>query len=187
MGGVPTLNARTYFPNAGNIHPEADTGNTATVKQRNYLYSSIYAGDRVTLNPNVSDTGTIKENNWQLSSAPIPRPFNCAVAPYLNRVFLVFNLIKDSSTGATWVYLNLTPIFVLHNPYNVALTINPTGGHSALALTFSDWDQWMFRVTRKTYVYPKRNIYDEIQRTPSLSPTPEPRRLLPFRRWQRGQ
>lgn len=166
VGGVPTLNARTYFPNAGNIHPEADTGNTATVKQRNYLYSSIYAGDRVTLNPNVSDTGTIKESNWQLSSAPIPRPFNCAVAPYLNRVFLVFNLIKDSSTAGTTVYLNLTPIFVLHNPYNVALTINPTGGHSALALTFSDWDQWMFRVTRKTYVYPKRNIYDEIQRTP---------------------
>jgi len=166
VGGVPTLSARTYFPNAGNIHPEPDNGNNATIKQRNYLYSSIYAGDRVTLNPNVSDSGTITETGWSQASAPIPRPFNCAVAPCLERVFLVFNLIKESSPAGTTVYLDITPAFVLHNPYNVALTCQPGTGNSALSLTFSEWDKWLFRLTRKTYVYPLRRPFDEIQTSP---------------------
>lgn len=166
VDGVPTLSARTYFPNAGNLHPEPDNGNSATIKQRNYLYSTIYAGDRVGLNPNVTDIGAISEPGWSQAAAPIPRPFNCAVAPYLERVFLVFNLIKETSATGTTVYLDITPAFVLHNPYNVALTCQPTDGNSALSLTFSEWDKWLFRVVRKTYVYPLRNPFDEIQSTP---------------------
>lgn len=166
VGGVPTLSARTYFPNAGNLHPGPDTGDESTVRQRNYLYAATYAGDRVTLDPNVTDLGTIAEAGWKLDPAPVPRPFNCAVAPYVERVFLVFNLIKESSRYGTTVYLNLTPVFVLHNPYNVALSIKPPTGQSAFALTFSDWQDWVFRVNRRTYVYPKDNSFDEIQPTP---------------------
>ncbi len=165
-GGLPTLNARTYFPNAGNLHPHPDNGDDATVKQRNYLYAATYSGDRVTLNPNVTDVGTIAETGWNLASARVPRPFNCAVAPYVERVFLVFNLIKETTRRGVTVYLSLTPVVVLHNPYNVALSIRPTPGDSALALTFSDWDRWTFRVTRRTFVYPKDNPYDEIQPSP---------------------
>jgi hypothetical protein len=163
VDGVPTLNARTYFPNAGNIHKGPDNGDSATIKQRNYLYSSIYAGDRVNLNPNITDIATIAESGWPQASAPIPRPFNCAVAPYLERVFLVFNLIKETSSKGTTAYLDITPVFVLHNPYNVALTCQPADGQSALSLTFSEWNSWLFRVVRRTYVYPVRNPFDEIQ------------------------
>ncbi len=166
VGGVPTLNARTYFPNAGNLHTRPDNGNDATVRQRNYLYAAAHSGDRVTLNPAVTDVGVIAESGWKLDPAPIPRPFNCAVTPYVERVFLVFNLIKETTRGGITVYLSLTPVVVLHNPYNVALTIRPTPGDSALALTFSDWDRWMFRVTRRSYVYAQDNPYDEIQPTP---------------------
>jgi hypothetical protein len=164
VGGVPTLQARTYFPNAANLHPEPDDGNPATVRQRNYLYATTYAGDRFTLNPNATDVGVIAEANWKLNPAPIPRPLNSAATPYVERVFLVFNLIKETNrSGGVTVYLSLTPIFVLHNPYNVALTIKPPTGSSALALTFSDWQDWMFRVTRRTYVYMKDNPFVEIQ------------------------
>ncbi len=165
-GGIPTLNARTFFPNAGNLYPHPDNGNDGTVKQRNYLYAATYSGDRVTLNPNVTDVGSIVESGWNLPAAPIPRPFNCAVAPYVERVFLVFNLIKETTRRGVTVYLSLTPVVVLHNPYNVALSLRPTPGDSALALTFSDWDRWNFRVTRRTFVYARDNPYDEIQPAP---------------------
>lgn len=165
VGGMPTLSARTYFPNAGNIHPEPDNGVNATIKQRNYLYSAIYAGDRVTLNPNVSDSGTITEPGWTQASAPIPRPFNCAVTPYLSRVFLVFNLVKITNPEGVGLAMQITPVFVLHNPYNVALSSSASGGNSSLTLSFREWDRWIFKITRKTYVYPWRNPYDEIQRT----------------------
>ena len=161
VGGVPTLHARTYFPNAGNLHPGPDTGDDATVRQRHYLYASTYAGDRVTLNPNVTDVGTIAEPGWNLASAPIPRPFNCAVTPYVERVFLVFNLIKVTFPNGIGLGFQLTPVVVLHNPYNVALTLAPENGDSALCLSFSQWRNWDLRIDRETHFYPAGQPFDQ--------------------------
>ena len=162
--GVPSLQARTLFPNAGNIHTMSDTSPTdnTTLRQRQYLYSSIYVGDRVTLNPNVTDLGKIDEPNsgansnlakWQQDPAPIPRPVNCAASPYVYRVFLVFSFSKTTVTATPAKYnygLNVTPVVVLHNPYNVKLKSTPPSGYSALALTFTEWNNWKFSVTQET-------------------------------------
>ena len=162
--GVPSLQARTLFPNAGNIHTMSDTTPTdnTTLRQRQYLYSSIYTGDRVTLNPNVTDLGKIDEPNsgansnlskWQQDPTPIPRPVNCAASPYVYRVFLVFSFSKTTVTATPAKYdygLNVTPVVVLHNPYNIKLKSTPGTGHSALALTFTEWNNWTFSVTQTT-------------------------------------
>ncbi len=166
--GVPTLHARAFFPNAGNLHPGPDNNSAHSIRHRQYAYSAIYSGDRQGLDPNASDLVNIDEaaRGWRARQVAIPRPFNCAVAPALQRVFLVFSLTKQSSRQGTTVYLNVTPMFVLHNPYNVALTGRTLDGGSALALSFSEWNGWLFRVNRRTFVYPKGRPYDEIQDTP---------------------
>ena len=148
--GVPILNARSFFPNAANLHPGPDNSSAHSIRHRQYLYSAIYSGDRLGLDPNVKDIGTIDESTrkWRAPSVALPRPFNCAVAPVLERVFLVFSLVQRDAKKDEEVRLNMMPIVVLHNPYNVALTGRPQDGDSALVLSFSEWAGWNFRVTR---------------------------------------
>lgn len=146
--GTPTLKARTFYPNASRLMPPTANGDPNNVRQSTYSYSLTYNADHATLNPQASDFG----NFWNLGTQPIPRPINVAATPYIHRVMMVFSInLETFPNGGAAIYFNLTPIVVVHNPYNVAMTFaarNGGNGNYALAVSFTNWDQWIFRYRR---------------------------------------
>jgi len=168
--GQPTLRARASYPNARGMYPNnASTGNTDNIRNEIPVYSDAFAGDqKTTVNPNVNDTySTSTAGSFVTVIVPgpptttttnraIPRPTNIAVTPYVQRASLVFSMnIEYYMSGGADLWLNLTPIVVVHNPYNVALTWKDTSGSSSstarfAALDFTDWQNWTFRFTRYT-------------------------------------
>ncbi|MEY4306719.1 MAG: hypothetical protein RJA95_87, partial [Verrucomicrobiota bacterium] len=168
--GQPTLRARATFPNARAMYPNKGSANKVdNIRNEIPVYSDVFAGDApTTLNPNVNDT-------YSSSSLPsfvtvnvpgpptpssndraVPRPVNQAITPYIQRASLVFSVnIEYYANGGADLWLNLTPIVVVHNPYNVAMTWkDPTGASNGnaryAALNFTDWETWNFRFTRYT-------------------------------------
>ncbi|MFM9147517.1 MAG: hypothetical protein ACKORI_05250, partial [Verrucomicrobiota bacterium] len=102
--GPPVLRARAHFPNvislAGNIN--------ASTAHYGHLYNRM-------------DT---TEDMWAsetLRGTPAPLPTKPGVTPYVARQQLVFGLVDAGGE----LRLVLSPVTVLHNPYNVALRRRP--------------------------------------------------------------
>lgn len=158
--GSPSLFARTFFPNVNSLYPTPVSGTDLTVRDRMSTYSDTFAGDQKSpFNPTSNDTGTISG----YASRLVPRPVNCAITPYIQRVLMVFSVNYDTfTTGGAAIWLNLTPIVVIHNPYNVALTLQPptTSGadNYSLAISFAEWNQWTFNYTRYPVSGPKKSF-----------------------------
>lgn len=145
--GTPTLKARTFYPNASRIMPPTANADPNNVRQSTYSYSLTYNADHATLNPQAADFG----NFWNLGTQPVPRTLNVAATPYIHRVQMVFSVNLASFSNGMAIYFNLTPIVVVHNPYNVAMNFtsrNNGVGNYALSVSFTDWDQWIFRYKR---------------------------------------
>ncbi len=161
--GTPSLNARTLWPNVSAAHPNGTPANTGlpnnSIRDRLYGYSDIYNGDLpAPINPNTSDflsgdTGKI-----------ITRPLNVAASPYLQKLSLAFSVNKmqwfettsfrigrtlyTMTTETIDIRLNVTPIVVVHNPYNVAMTWSPANGGTnnyGACVSVSDMSGWLFR------------------------------------------
>ncbi|MFM2211060.1 MAG: hypothetical protein RL639_254, partial [Verrucomicrobiota bacterium] len=166
---IPTLNARTLWPNVAAAHPSgppADSGlPNNSLRNRIYGYSDLYDGDLPTpIDPNVSDL--LNGDAGRL----ITRPLNVAATPYVHRVSLAFSVNKMQWFGPWITYrvgrqvyrwreetidlrLNITPIVVVHNPYNVRMAWRPGSGPTgspnkrpfAAAISLSDLNNWWFR------------------------------------------
>lgn len=166
--GVPSLRARSLYPNAGSIHTMAFDGDDDGLRRSQYLYAGAHNADHADLNPAVSDNGNIFGTDYR----PIPRPFACAASPYVDRTTLVF----DVSQGGGWITLNVTPFVVLHNPYNVAIECPASVGEASHVFSYSDWDEWklIMRVTRYgvtySYEHPLGDYYKRMGLRNSTTP-----------------
>ena len=168
--GTPTLRARASYPNARGMYPnKSGFNNIDNLRNEIPVYSDAFAGDLPsTINPNVNDTYSATSlpsfvtvnvpgpPTTSTTNRAIPRPTNIAVTPYVQRASLVFSInIEYYLSGGADLWLNLTPIVVVHNPYNVAITWKDTTGASNgnaryAAIDFTDWQNWTFRFTRYT-------------------------------------
>lgn len=165
---TPTLQARTLWPNAATARPSGPPGDSGLPNNsrfnRTYAYSDLYNGDLPTpINPNASDY--LNGDTGRL----VTRPLNVAATPYVQRVTLAFSVNKMHwfvwkriRWGKSWVWveeewvdirINITPIVVVHNPFNVRMAWQPkptSGGTSnseafAAAVSISDLRGWKFR------------------------------------------
>lgn len=167
--GTPTLRARTLWPNVAAAHPAGTPASSGlpnnSLRNRLYGYSDVYDGDLPaagTNNPNANDYRNGSTSNI------VTRPLNVAATPYLHRVTLAFTVNKMQYWDWTlirrgklsywswdeWIdiRLNITPIVVIHNPFNVRMTWTPgaaSGGANktpyAAAIGFADMADWKFR------------------------------------------
>ena len=165
--GIPSLIARPLWPNVAAAHPSgppADSGLPNNgIRNRIYGYPDVYDGDLPSsIDPNASDL--LNGDSGRI----ITRPLNVAATPYVQRVSLAFSVNKmqwfvwkSVRIGKTLVWyqeewvdirLNITPIVVVHNPYNVRMTWTPAGSGAsangqpyAAAISFSDLSGWLFR------------------------------------------
>ena len=120
---VPTLRARTHFPNTISL-AASGYGGTAHYSHR---FNRMDSGE----NYLVRDFVNGKE---------APRPVKVSVTPYVARQLLVWGLMEDGD-----LRLTLSPITVLHNPYNVAVRLSKepnTADTAAMRLSFRAWDNW---------------------------------------------
>lgn len=165
---IPTLQARTLWPNARVARPSGPPGDSGLPNNsrfnRTYAYSDLFNGDLPTpINPNASDY--LNGDRGRL----ITRPLNVAATPYVQRVTLAFSVNKMHwfvwkriRWGKNWVWVeeewvdirvNITPIVVVHNPFNVRMAWQPkpdaTGSPNAeafaTAISVSDLEGWKFR------------------------------------------
>lgn len=167
--GTPTLRARTLWPNVAAAHPSGTPASSGlpnnSLRNRLYGYSDVYDGDlpaSSSNNPNANDYRNGDTNNI------VTRPLNVAATPYLQRVTLAFTVNKmqywdwtEIQRGKFWYWswdewvdirVNITPIVVIHNPFNVRMTWTPGTASSganktpyAAAIGFSDMADWKFR------------------------------------------
>lgn len=169
---TPTLLARALWPNVAAAHPNGKPSNSGlsnnSLRNRIYGYSDIYNADQSTtsgtpINPNASDllngdTGRI-----------VTRPLAVSATPYVQRISLAFSVNKmqwfewkQIKIGKNiWWYqvetvdlrINITPIVVMHNPYNVRMTWQPDASTPrstvkrpyGVALSVADIAGWKFR------------------------------------------
>lgn len=120
--GSPTLRARTHFPNTVSLAGQVN----ASTAHYGHLYN------RMDTNEDMWAYDTIR-------GTPAPLPTKPGVSPYVARQLLVFGLVDSGGE----IRLVLSPVTVLHNPYNIALRISPMqNGDAAMRLSFRFWDQW---------------------------------------------
>ncbi|MEI6794481.1 MAG: hypothetical protein WCL05_04510 [Verrucomicrobiota bacterium] len=119
----PELNARAHYPNAVALAVSA-------YGDRNH-YGRFY--DR-------ADAAGDFLNATTVNGLYPPKPTKVAVSPYVCRQMLVWGL-QDGGGGA--LRLTITPIVVLHNPYNVALRLARDSSSletTAMRLSFRNWE-----------------------------------------------
>jgi hypothetical protein len=137
--GIPTIYARPVYPNTvalsksnypttiahySQIYNRTDSprksykglGNINNASNWSNDFNSYTSHDMVWIRQ-PSQTGYYNGTKSSLFNRPIP--IKVAVQPYIARQQLIFGLIKDSDD----IYLTITPVTVLHNPYNVALKL----------------------------------------------------------------
>ena len=71
------------------------------------------------------------------------KPLKVGATPYIARQVMVLGLQKDAGR----LRLVLSPITVLHNPYNVAMRLTPelATETSAMRISFRYWNEWVIR------------------------------------------
>ena len=119
---APELNARAHYPNSVALAASA-------YGDRSH-YGRFY---------NRADAAVDFLNASSINGLTPPRPTKVAVAPYVARLLLVWGL--QESAGR--LRLTVSPVIVLHNPYNVALRLardNVSSENSALRLSFRNWE-----------------------------------------------
>ena len=168
---LPELRARTFWPNAAVSRPSGnpeDSGNHDNgIRNRAYSYSDVYNGDLESpINPNASDF--LKGDKGRL----VTRPLHVAATPYIHRTSLAFSFTKSSVTvrapkpARGWItqyflYLNVTPIVVVHNPYNVRMRWQPTNAGSPTTdaypavVCLSGMEEWSLVLRQPGAVYSK--------------------------------
>ena len=199
---TPTLLARALWPNVAAAHPNGKPSNSGlsnnSLRNRIYGYSDIYNADQSTssgtpLNPNASDllngdTGRI-----------VTRPLAVSATPYVQRISLAFSVNKMQwfewrqikiGKNIFWyqvetvdLRINITPIVVMHNPYNVRMTWQPDASTPrstvkrpyGVALSVADIAGWKFRFkqygsaapavfeTSLTDFFKKQNLNGEVE------------------------
>ena len=123
IGVWPELNARAHYPNAVAL-------TASGYGDRNH-YGRFY--DR-------EDAAGDFLNATTINGLSPPKPTKVAVSPYVCRQMLVWGL-QDGGNGA--LRLTVSPITVLHNPYNIGLrlTRDPSSLETtAMRLSFRKWE-----------------------------------------------
>jgi hypothetical protein len=191
---TPSLRARALWPNADAARPTyvdkdqtpalPGSGNPDANKVRRsyYSYSDVYNGDLPpSVNPNANDQIVGQSDKLVI------RPLRTAASPYVQRISLAFSVnkmqwfvLKSIRIGKNVIFyyeewidirVNVTPIVVLHNPYNVKMVLapnpiagpdktrwqkNPNNGLDSatgtafkqpysIAISFADLKDWKFR------------------------------------------
>ena len=170
----PSLSARTLWPNVGAAHPNgtpASSGLTNnSLRNRSYGYPDLYDATQIPgIDPNTVD--------YQLgdSGRMMTRPLTVSATPYLHRLTLAFSVQKMRWRERRGMRmetviefrLNLTPIVVIHNPFNVQMAWSPLNANSSsygAVVSLSNLKDW--NVVLKHYslgsptpvVYAKKNL-----------------------------
>ena len=171
---TPTLLARALWPNVAAAHPDGVPSNSGlannSLRNRVYSYSDIYNADQNTggalINPNASDL--INGDSGRI----VTRPLAVSATPYVQRISLAFSVNKMQwfewkqikiGKNIFWyqvetvdLRINVTPIVVVHNPYNVRLTWQPDASTSrstvkrpfGVGFSVADIQDWKFRFTQ---------------------------------------
>jgi len=124
----PTLRARTHFPN--------------TISLKNYYGGTAHYGHMYNRMDTAEDVFGVSDTQSQR-----PQPTKVAATPYVAREMLVWGLQKELN-GA--LRLTLSPITVLHNPFNVAMSLKPESPNdfAAMRLSFRAWRDWHIDFSR---------------------------------------
>lgn len=123
----PTLRARTHYPNTISL---AASGYGGTAH-----YGHMY---------NRMDTS----EDVYVSTNPRPQPTKVGATPYVARELLVWGLQNNGGT----LRLTLSPITVLHNPYNVAMRLKRENSTdtAAMRLSYRAWSAWWMDFARNS-------------------------------------
>ncbi|MEY4033145.1 MAG: hypothetical protein RL492_339 [Verrucomicrobiota bacterium] len=119
VANSPTLRARTHFPNTISLSASG-YGGTA---HYGHMYNRMDTSEDVFVSP-----------------TPRPQPTKVGATPYVAREMLVWGLQNNGGT----LRLTLSPITVLHNPYNVAMRLKRenTTDTAAMRLSYRAWSSW---------------------------------------------
>ena len=172
-----TLNARTHFPNAVALTAAGTSTYPAALGFNHYsqmynrsitplvwlngatwtrggmtdafgLYSDFMGRDSIFIRPNRGNSfSTTIDNSAQSSTAySLPIPTRVSAAPYISRQQVVVGAIKNAGI----VQIVVSPVTVLHNPYNVRLNVG------AQRISLREMNRWsiQFRRFYKTGVTP---------------------------------
>ena len=126
IANSPTLRARTHFPNTVSLKPHY--GGTA---HYGHMYNRMDTSEDVYVSPN-----------------PRPQPTKVGATPYVAREMLVWGLQNNSGV----LRLTLSPITVLHNPYNVAMRLKRENASdtAAMRLSYRAWSSWWMDFARNS-------------------------------------
>ena len=138
----PSLRARTHFPNTVSL---AASGYGGTAH-----YSHRYNRMDTSANFTVLDVFNGKE---------APRPVKVAVTPYVARQLMVWGLMEEKGE----LRLTLSPITVLHNPYNISVRLEKEAASNesaAMRLSFRSWDKWTVKFSTSSKGSWSRQVID---------------------------
>ena len=124
---TPTIRARTHFPNTISL-AASGYGGTA---HYGHMYNRMDTSEDVFVSANQR-----------------PQPTKVGATPYVAREMLVWGLQNNSGT----LRLTLSPITVLHNPYNVAMRLKRenTTDTAAMRLSYRAWSAWWMDFARNS-------------------------------------
>jgi len=130
---APELNARAHFPNAAALAASA-------YGDRSH-YGHFYN--------RTDSTGDFLNVSSTINGFYPPKPTKVAVTPYVCRQMLVWGLQE----GGGLLRLTVSPVIVLHNPYNVSLRLardSSSSENSALRLSFRNWETLQLKFQKNT-------------------------------------
>lgn len=127
VANSPTLRARTHFPNTISL-AASGYGGTA---HYGHMYNRMDTSEDVYVSP-----------------TPRPQPTKVGATPYVARELLVWGLQNNGGV----LRLTLSPITVLHNPYNVAMRLKRenTTDTAAMRLSYRAWSAWWMDFARNS-------------------------------------
>lgn len=132
---APELNARAHFPNAAALAASA-------YGDRSH-YGRFY---------NRADATGDFLNATSINGLPPPKPTKVAVSPYVARLLVVWGLQESGGL----LRLTVSPVIVLHNPYNVGLRLtrdNASSENAALRLSFRNWESLQLKFVKNAQTW----------------------------------